>query len=317
MELSSWDFADLGVLINYFGDTILTEKQVFMSHSSFDQDICNGLGELIEKCSLRQIRVWHSSDGRAGSGMHPSDRWFPALSDRLRNSQAVVVLCTEAGINSDWVKFEAGFGAASSKLEIIPLLIGIEDITKVPAPFSQWQMYKIDTEQRCLDFLKKLLPLFDVHFEEVVVKTCFEEFRPLLERTSMVHAEPTASKESGLNRDYFEKKFMSIEAAVRDAPSAFSGYLIEIENRISAETLEFFVEYETTFGEFMDTMWGFLYTEVEPYTYLLDWLMKDVSTNQVLAISDIQNEIPARFVLTPGRKIAALRISKPYVRNRQ
>ncbi len=294
----------------------MPEKQVFISHSSLDQVICNGLGELIEKCSLRQIRIWHSSDGRAESGMHPSDRWFPALSERLRKSQAVVVLCTEAGIESDWVKFEAGFGAASSELEIIPLLIGIEDIAKVPAPFSQWQMYRIDTEQRCLEFLRKLLPLFNVHFEELIAKACFEEFRSLLDQAKVKTTETIYHKERDLDRDYFEKKFMSIEAAVRDSPSAYSGYLIEIENRISDDALEFFVEYETTFGEFLDTMWGFLYAEVEPYTYLLDWLLKDVVTNQVLAISEIQNEVPARFILTPGRRIKALRISEPYVRDR-
>mgnify|MGYP001121681710 CR=1 FL=1 len=164
----------------------MNKNQILISHSSDDQEICAGLTTLIERCSLTQIKVWHSSDQRSDGGLNPGDRWLSKLSDALSTSQVVVVLCTANSINSDWVKFEAGFGAASSELEIIPLLVGIEDVTLVPAPFANWQMYKIDTEQRCLGFLKKILPLFGVHYDEKIAKLCFEDFRALVDRARVM-----------------------------------------------------------------------------------------------------------------------------------
>ncbi|MFM7403148.1 MAG: toll/interleukin-1 receptor domain-containing protein [Erythrobacter sp.] len=107
-----------------------------ISHAHADRHLAQALSNLLTRRSLQQISCWHSSDSQEGGGIGAGQRWFERIRSELLNSKAIVVLLTENSIKSSWVQFESGFGAASAELEIIPLVINLDDMTRVPDPLS-------------------------------------------------------------------------------------------------------------------------------------------------------------------------------------
>lgn len=93
-----------------------TQKHVFLSYSSKDRNIAQGLAHALEK---RGIPVWQDQDLPAGGD------FASAIEKALTGSCCVIVLWSSNSVNSRWVRNEADWAAENEIL--LPVLIeGVE-----------------------------------------------------------------------------------------------------------------------------------------------------------------------------------------------
>lgn len=291
-------------------------NKVLVSHSSKDASIADAISKLILKCSLRQILPWYSSDSSGSGGIQAGERWFEKIRSELGSSRAVIVLVTPNSLNSSWVHFESGFGAANGELEIIPIIYGIEDIGQVPDPLSHWQIFRISHADECIKFLEKLFSRMNVHFDrEIVTEPARSFFKDIENTATFEHSSPPASPEQSQFeslRKYLDKKFFDLAARTSSEETNFSGYDFDIRNTLNTRDIRVHIDLQTTFSDVLDDIYFQLEDNVKAYTYLSEWILKDEVSGQRLIIQEIGVEIPARIVLPPERKIVVELIKYPY-----
>jgi hypothetical protein len=69
---------------------------------------------------------------------------------------------------------------------------------------------------------------------------------------------------------------------------------------------------DTTFGNVLDDLYFRLEGEVDAYTYLVQWVLKDASTGRRLILREAGYDVPAKMLLPPDREIVAERLEQPY-----
>lgn len=292
------------------------EKKVLVSHSTKDAQLANALSELILKCSLRQIVPWYSSDSTGQGGIGAGDRWFDRIRAELRSSKLVIVVVTPNSLSSSWVHFEAGFGAATGELEIIPVVYGLSDFSQVPDPLPHWQMYRIGHAEECILFLEKIFGSMGVHFDRDFVADAASKFIKAVEEKIKFEDTMPALGESNDEfkklRKYLDKKFFDLASRSSNEETNFSGYEFEIENRVGSRDIRVHIDLQTSFGDVLTDVYFRLEDQVKAYSYLEQWVLKDGETGQRFIIREIASEIPARLVLPPERRVVAERLDKPY-----
>lgn len=70
------------------------EKNIFISHSSYDKEIVKIFSELIKKVSLSQIHIWFSNDSDTEGGFLVGDNWFDSIINHITRSQVVITFIT-------------------------------------------------------------------------------------------------------------------------------------------------------------------------------------------------------------------------------
>lgn len=297
------------------------DKNILVSHSSLDAELAGKLSTLIERCSLKQINVWYSSDDSEASGLAPGQRWFDTIRSNLLNSNAVVVFQTPNSVKSSWVQFEAGFGAGVSDLEIMPLLLGL-DIYKVPDPLSQWQIYKLTSRENCLTFLRKMFFKLQVHFDEELVSTLVDEFITYCSELEFSQGKKTdkIGSEQAEMRNFLEKKFFDLHQRIASPETAraavydtnFSGYELAVENTFSDDFIMIDIDVTHTIGDILTQIYFKIEKQVKPWTYLSSWILRDIETGQHIVVREVSNEIPAHFVFRPDRMLEIVILKEPY-----
>jgi len=293
-----------------------SEKKVLVSHSTKDAEIANALSELILKCSLRQIVPWYSSDSTGQGGIGAGERWFEKIRGELRSSKSVIVVVTPNSVGSSWVHFEAGFGAATGELEIIPVVYGLGDFSQVPDPLPHWQMFRIGHAEDCILFLEKIFGSMDVHFDRDLVADPASKFIKALEEKVKFDEKDTeladTNDEFKKLRNYLDKKFFDLASRSSKDETNFSGYEFEIENRVGSRDIRVHIDLQTSFADVLNDVYFRLEDEIGVYTYLEEWVLKDGETGQKFILREIASEIPARLILPPERWVVAERLDKPY-----
>lgn len=108
--------------------------------------------------------------------------WFQNISKKLEESSFGIVCLSSANLQSKWLYFEAGALAAKvSQAHVAPLLIDVTD-AEVKAPFSQFQLTKLEQG----DFFKLLLTinraLKESQLAEEMLKRSFAMWWPPFEK---------------------------------------------------------------------------------------------------------------------------------------
>lgn len=290
---------------------------VLISHSTKDAKLSAGLAKLLERCSLKQINPWFSSDPDKDGGLAPGDRWFETIRSKLKTSKAVLVLITPNSCESSWVQFEAGFGAAHSDLEIMPLLVGIKNIADIPDPLSHWQVYRLDNLESCSGFLGKLLSRLGIHYDAEFVQPAIQDLTALCMNASFEKGStdliPSTSSDLERLQGYLEKKLFDIQSRLpRMEVSNFSGYYVYIENEVSHDAISLYVEEQTTFLDALNEIYFQIEKQVQAWSYLHEWVLTDIQSGQKIVLREISSDIPAHCIFKPDRMIVAQKLSSPY-----
>jgi len=123
--------------------------QLFLSHISEERGVAIKLQAMLEQVFSGDVKVFTSSDVvsiRAGKN------WLTSVQDALKQSSAVVVLCSHVAVQRSWVQFELG-GAWMLERPIIPVCHSGLKPRDLPLPLSLLEGADISAEglQRLYD----------------------------------------------------------------------------------------------------------------------------------------------------------------------
>ena len=155
------------------------EKNIFISHSSYDKEIVKIFSELIRKVSLSQIHIWFSNDSDIEGGFLAGDNWFDSIIDHIKRSQVVITFITPNSNNQPWILYESGYAAALENCTLVPVKFSI-DISDVSSPLQHKQIYNLSGIEDLHIFLGKILHLFDIVYDREVFQEIVQSYLKLL-----------------------------------------------------------------------------------------------------------------------------------------
>lgn len=294
-------------------------KNLFISHSSYDKDVVDIFANLIRRVSLNQIHIWFSNDTKMHGGFMAGDNWFETILNNLKCSQAVISFITPNSNNQPWILYESGYAEAlkSSKLIPVKFLISVEQVS---TPLQQKQIFGFSNVEEANILIKKILDAFDIIFDEEVfhdlivkslneMRKCFES-KNYDSNKKENHYEMLSRKLD----NYFE---MIMKFKLNNESSQIEYEIqIEYEDEFSKRIVEYIkIENITTVSNVLDKIFFILDGKVEAYRYLEEWIIKDKNADRYVVISDFQDMIPASCIFKPYSEWVIVFLDKPYVPN--
>lgn len=125
-------------------------SEVFLSHSSFDRSVANGVASLLRR---HGVPVWYSSTELLGA-----QQWHDEIGRALRRCDWFVVLLSSKSVESPWVKRELMFALTQRRYEerIVPVLVEACDYDRLSWTLSSLQLvdFSDDFENGCRELLR-------------------------------------------------------------------------------------------------------------------------------------------------------------------
>lgn len=298
-------------------------QQLFLSHDTRDQAIAKALGASIQRLTLGQILVWHSSDSAGSGGLRPGHVWLDEIRTQLARSKAVVALLTPRSLAKPWLLFESGFGAANPECDVIPVCVGIDSLASIPFPLAMYQAYQLADYDSVKRFLEKLLAKYDIVFDEEMSKPVLSELiKKLVSEPNTSHtrerAGTAATLESALDglKAHIDMRLMEIISnqsgnATRPRVSSFSISLDLREFTPSAADQYLEVSSEVSVQDVLDSIY-YLIPDMPSFQYLNRWLLRDSTTGVNLIIREVAPRVPAYIIFSPGSHWQIIKLDKPY-----
>lgn len=296
----------------------IMDKNLFISHSSYDKEVVEVLAGLLRKVSLNQIHIWFSNDQQVDGGFLVGDNWFETILNNLKSSQAVVSLITPNSNNSPWILYESGYAEALEGIKLIPLKFLI-NVNEISVPLQQKQIFSFADVKDANLFLKKVLDAFGIIFDEEVfydyVAKSLDEMRSCFKNQSKIIKENPYESLSKKVDNYFD---MILKAGVFGDIKNQAEYEVPFE--FVDESGKLFVEYikidiSLRISDILDRIFFILNGRVKPYKYLETWIIKEKGTGKYVVISDFQNMISAMDIFRPETEWKIEFLSVPYKPN--
>jgi TIR domain len=120
----------------------MTKPKLFVSHVTEEAPLAEILKAHLSRDFLGLVDIFVSSDM---DSIAAGDNWLRRLEQALRESSALLVLCSYASINRPWVNFEVG-AAWISSIPIVPICHSGLRPTGLPMPFNVLQAIEANSE---------------------------------------------------------------------------------------------------------------------------------------------------------------------------
>jgi hypothetical protein len=117
-------------------------ERLFVSHISDEAGVAELLRKQIEEDFIGQVDLFTSSDI---SSIAAGEEWLSAIQNALRDSAAVLVLCSANSVTRPWVQFELG-AAWMKQMRIIPICHSGMEPDDLPMPLTRLQGVRLGTE---------------------------------------------------------------------------------------------------------------------------------------------------------------------------
>lgn len=298
--------------------------QLFLSHDSRDKRLADALAKAISRLTLGQLTVWHSSDSSGSGGLKPGHVWLDEVRLQLARSRAVVALLTPRSVARPWLLFESGFGAANTECDVIPVCVGIDNIGDVPFPLTMYQSYQLVDYESTRRFLEKLLPRYEIQFDEEMARPALTDLigklvdEPADEqmRLSSINT-PSIDKILGDLKTHIDKRVLEVvalNAPTRFRPQKAGSYNIVVDLRayIAHSTDQYLeVGSEMSVQDVLDTVF-YLLPNMPMFKYLEKWMLRDTDADLNLVIREVGSRIPAYVIFKPNSHWKVVLLSKPY-----
>lgn len=296
--------------------------KLFLSHDSRDRERAKAIAQAIQRLTLKQISVWHSSDDGPSGGLRPGQVWLDEIRRQISESRALVVLLTPQSLNRPWLLFEAGFGASQESCAVIPVCVGIDSVTDVPFPLAMYQAYQLADYDSLRSFVEKLLALHQIHFDEAMARPVLEEAVAALTRKGTDdEVAQTSSADGSLSdamdslKEYLDRRFSQLMSSAGVTTSSSLRYNVAIDLDIESEisrVQHVEITHDTTVQDVLDNIYFMLDGEVGARKYLEQWVLRDLGTKEHLVIREMQYRVPAISVFRAGSKWAVIKLPRPY-----
>jgi hypothetical protein len=279
--------------------------KLLISHATEDQQAASLLRELIERCSLKRIEIWFSSDQSGAGGMEIGVSWFPSLMKRFSDTDAIIALVTPNSVRSPWLYFECGILANKGSVSIIPTSLGMS-IADIPLPLSAYQAYDLSTADSMHTFLNKLFQAAGVTFDSEMTFAIRERIYSELLRFSEANLKTAGSKSKSRAKEleelrvYLDNRFIELHSAIsqltelegktreraedepiledKDRAYPKGGFLrFEVHDSDGVPIKHFTVEWtlRPTIQYVLDECWYKMDHMVPAYDYLRSWVIRE------------------------------------------
>jgi hypothetical protein len=299
-------------------------SQLFLSHDSRDRVLADVLAKSLQRLTLNQLNVWHSSDTSGDGGLRPGDVWIDEIRSQLSKSKAVVALLTPRSISRPWLLFESGFGAANPECVVIPVCIGIDNVNSVPFPLAMYQSYQLADYESINRFLVKLLARYELPFDEEMAKPVLTGLISRLANESrsegeerVVDREPTIADALGDLKSHIDKRLLELlslkgQEGTRPITSVAYSVVINLSD-FSPQSADQYLEIDSGMSvqAVLDSVY-YMLPQMKPFRYLQDWLLREDQTGINLVIREIGGRVSATSVFPPNSRWTVLRLSAPY-----
>lgn len=306
--------------------------KILISHASEDEKAASLLKELIERCSLRRIEVWFSSDQSGAGGISLGASWFTNLLTRLSETDMLVALVTPNSISSPWLFFECGFVANKGKASIVPLTLGMP-VSELPMPLSAYQGHDLSSSQSVPTFMQKLFSVAAVPFDDDMTKAIRDNIARQLLVLSENFKEKTPRTEKVEKNDldqlrhYLDKRFLELHERLHESidesiskygsvglqpmPARLQFDVVKGEQQVRQFEVEF--SPEDAIQDILNECYFKLDDFVKPYQYLQQWIIKDTKTGKRLMSAGHNDDTPAISFFDSTRAYTIELLKKPLV----
>ena len=121
----------------------MKRPQLFVSHIKEEARLAEILKTHLREDFLGMVDIFVSSDI---DSIRTGDKWLETLEQALRETSALLVLCSPASINRPWVNFEVGAAWASSA-PIVPICHSGLRPQDLPMPYSVLHSIEANSER--------------------------------------------------------------------------------------------------------------------------------------------------------------------------
>lgn len=293
------------------------EKNIFISHSSYDKEIVKIFSELIKKVSLSQIHIWFSNDIDTEGGFLAGDNWFDSIINHITRSRVVITFITPNSNNQPWILYESGYAAALEHCTLVPVKFSI-DISDVSTPLQHKQIYNLSGIEDLHIFLGKILHLFDIVYDREVFQEIVQSY---LKRMRDCW-NPNNSELENSNYDFILNK-------LEQKMEYYFGKIGKVEKSEKIEKYDVILEYklgkndkreyltihsDDTVQDILDEIYYMISDVVKPYKYLESWVLLEKRTQRAAIISgDIYDWIPAQSIFKINSLWKVVYLDKPLI----
>lgn len=296
------------------------EKNIFISHSSYDKEIVKILSELIKKVSLSQLHIWFSSDTDVRGGFLVGDDWFESIINSIKSSQVVISFITPNSNNQPWILYESGYADALDDCILVPVKFSI-DISEISIPLQHKQIYNLSGVEDLHIFLAKLLDLFDIVYDKEMCKEIVQIYlRKMRESWNSINNKEIQQGDYDQMLDKLEQKLEYYLRDIRKDQQVFrtEKYEIILDYKIrDIEKKEYItVNPNSTVKDILDEVYFMISEMVQPYKYLETWVLLELKTQKVAIISDdVYDWIPAQSIFKMNSLWKVVYLKKPLINN--
>jgi adenylate cyclase len=201
--------------------------RVFLSYARTDAARAKQLADAIAQAGHQ---VWWDRD------IHGGSRFASAIDQALRDADAVVVLWSEASIESAWVQDEAAEGRDSGRL--VPVILG--DV-RPPLGFRQYQGIELDSGKDDLDRLAELLRAISRCAREEEEDPAAKRGGVAMQDTHSICVLPFANMSGDPEQEYFSdgitediitdlSKVSALAVVARNTAFTFKGRAVDVKD---------------------------------------------------------------------------------------
>lgn len=291
--------------------------QFFLSHAAEDSAIAAVLRRIVEQCSLRHATVWFSSDTSPTGGVAPGTPWFDQLVSKMDSSSAFLALVTPTSVENLWLHYEAGCAAAKG-LPIIPLVAGLS-VNDVRLPLSLYNAYNIAQPETLKSALTRLFVAHGISTDEQMLETPVQHaVREINGAIDELGSRPVDQEGNGTSKvlRLIDRRFMELfdQLSHRSsiAPPTFSVTAEVKRGNSVVDKISVDVSPDDMLGDVSNALYFKLEKHVAPFTYLVEWVVRDKTLGINLIMRDFLDEVPASAVIKPGHEYEVILLSEPY-----
>ena len=292
-------------------------KQFFLSHAAEDAPIAAVLRRLIERCSLGLATVWFSSDTAPTGGVAPGSPWFDQLVNKIDTSTAFLALITPTSAANLWLHYEAGC-AAIKKLPIVPVVAGLS-VNDVRMPLSLYNAYNLAQPETLKTFLMRL---FDAHgiphhpdMLETPIQNAVREINAALDAATAGSPQDNTNDTDRVLR-LIDRRFMDLfdQLSNRELPRqpvfSVSARVTRDGNTLDVVSVD--VSAQDSLGDLSNALYFKIEKFVQPFTYLVQWVVRDKTLGVNLIMREFLDHVPANAVIKPGHEYEIVLLNRPY-----
>lgn len=293
------------------------DKNLFISHSSYDKDVVEIFANLIRRVSLNQIHIWFSNDTEIHGGFMAGDNWFETILNNLKCSQAVISFITPNSNNQPWILYESGYTEALKSSKLIPVKFLI-NTGQVSTPLQQKQIFGFSNVGEASILIKKILDAFDIVFDEeifhgLIVKSLNDMRNCFVSKNQKSHDKENPYEMLSQKLDNYFEMIMKFKLNYNTSQIEYE-VPIKYKDKYGKRIVEYIkIEYATTISDVLDKIYFILDGKVEAYKYLEEWIVKEKNVERYVVISDFQDMIPASCVFRPYSEWVVILLDSPYV----